>query len=355
MKTRTFLRLFLCIMTAMMLLTITPPTTHAAVVYLNSSVVISQLYGGAEGLNASYSSDYIELFNRGDAPVNLDGWSVQIASTDSDDWKVTPLSGVVAPGRYYLVQQGESGDGASLPTPNAEGTNPLDADGGKVALVRTTVLLTESCPADGLELADLVGYGDESCAEADPAVYMGATEALARRGAGCTESDNNANDFALSIPNPHNLNAPAEECRGPIILVSYTTHNEREYIEIRWETSSEEDTRGFNLYRGTATTQDPVRINDAEIPAHGGTGQINSYDYPDYDVEDNITYYYVLEDIDINGVRNVTSFPGILRESPSAITLQGFDVSSMPANNSIALLAGIGITLAAGWVWRRRQ
>jgi hypothetical protein len=355
MKTRTILRLFISIVTAMVLLSGTVPTSHAAAIYLNSPVVISQLYGGAESLNASYSNDYIELFNRGDSPVNLEGWSLQVSGVGSSRWHPTPLNGTLAPGRYYLVQQGTGNGESDLPTPDAQGIASLDAEGGKVALVRTTDAITEACPEVGVVLADLVGYGDETCAEANPTEEMGATEALIRVGEGCTESDNNANDFTLSVPNPHNLAAPATNCLSPIVLVSYTTHNERDYIDIRWETSFEQETRGFNLYRGTDTTQSPVRINDVEIPAHGGSGQVNRYSYPDYDVEEYVMYFYVLEDIDINGNRNVTSFPGILREPPSSITLQGFEAFPAKIDPTVIFLTGMGITLAAGWVWRRRQ
>lgn len=354
MKTRTILRLILCIITAMVLFTGTTPTHAAETIYLRSPVVISQLYGGAEVLNSSYSSDYVELFNRGTATVNLDGWSVQIAESGSNRWKATPLSGTLAPGHYYLVQQGAEGQ-ADLPTPDAQGSTPLNVEVGKVALVRSTTLLTEECPVDGLEIADLVGYGEESCAEANPTHEMGATEALVRQGAGCRESDNNANDFTLAAPNPHNRAAPAEECRGPIVLVSFTTTNERDYIDIRWETSFEESTRGYNLYRGTDTIQSPVRINPAEIPAHGGTGQVALYSHEDYDVETYVTYYYYLEEVDISDVPTVVEVRSILRENPSSVTLAGMDVTSAPINGGVIIATLVGMSLAAGWVWRRRQ
>lgn len=355
MITRPILRLFILIVTAMMLFAGTTPTSHAAtVVFMDSPVVISQLYGGAEGINATFSNDYVELFNRGSEAINLSGWSVQTAPVGSTTWQSTPLSGTIEPGHYYLVQQGGTAGASNLPTPDSYGTTSLNAEGGKVALVRTTNLLSDHCPADTPTLADLVGYGDAVCAEVTATGRMGLADALLRRGNGCIESDNNANDFTLGIPNPHNHNAPAETCRGPVILVDYSTHNEREYIDIRWETSFEGETRGFNIYRGTDTVQNAIRINEVEIPAHGGNGQINRYSFPDYNVQTNVTYYYTLEDIDVNGNRYLTTFAPILRENPSAVTLQTLNVTTAPTSNGLLLLTGMGLLLAAGWVWRQR-
>ena len=46
----------------------------------SDGVVISQVYGGGGNAGASFTHDFIELFNRGTAPVVLDGMSVQYAS-----------------------------------------------------------------------------------------------------------------------------------------------------------------------------------------------------------------------------------------------------------------------------------
>src|SRR5215211_3771353 len=49
-----------------------PPPSQA----LSSGVVISQVYGN-DGTNVLF--DYVELFNRGDTPVDITGWSIQVA------------------------------------------------------------------------------------------------------------------------------------------------------------------------------------------------------------------------------------------------------------------------------------
>src|SRR2546425_9442782 len=43
-------------------------------------LVISQVYGGGGNTGATYTNDFIEIFNRGTAPVSLSGKSLQYAS-----------------------------------------------------------------------------------------------------------------------------------------------------------------------------------------------------------------------------------------------------------------------------------
>ena len=93
-----------------------------------SNVVISQVYGGGGNAGATYRNDFIELFNRGTSTVNLTGWSVQYASATGTSWAVTPLSGSIAPGQYFLVQEAAgTGGTVNLPTPNVTGTIAMGA------------------------------------------------------------------------------------------------------------------------------------------------------------------------------------------------------------------------------------
>ena len=91
---------------------------------VSPDVVISQVYGGGGNSGATYKNDFIELFNRGTAPVSLNGWSVQYASSTGTTWSKTILTNVVLqPGQYYLVQEAVgTGGTVNLPTPDATGT-----------------------------------------------------------------------------------------------------------------------------------------------------------------------------------------------------------------------------------------
>ena len=92
----------------------------------SSDVVISQLYAGGGNSGATYTNDFVELLNRGSSSVDLSGWTVQYATAAGTTWQVTPLSGTVQPGRYFLVQLASAAAvGAALPTPDATGTTKI--------------------------------------------------------------------------------------------------------------------------------------------------------------------------------------------------------------------------------------
>ncbi len=178
------------------------------------NVVISQVYGGGGNAGATYKNDFIELFNRGSSPVSLTGWSVQYASTAGTTWQATTLSGSIAPGQYYLVQEAAGAGGtASLPAPDATGSIAMSATGAKVALVNSTAALSGACPS--ASVIDLVGYDGATCFEGGAAApALTNTTAALRASGGCTDTDNNAADFAAGAPAPRNSASPLNVCGG---------------------------------------------------------------------------------------------------------------------------------------------
>src|SRR6185369_6028876 len=83
-----------------------PPPTPS-----NSTVVISQLYGAGGNGGATYQNDYVELYNRGAAPVDLSGWSLQYAGATGSGWDFSkqPLGGTIGVGEYLLVSLASGG------------------------------------------------------------------------------------------------------------------------------------------------------------------------------------------------------------------------------------------------------
>jgi uncharacterized protein len=174
-------------------------------------IVISQIYGGGGNAGALYRDDFIELYNRGSVPVSVTGWSVQYASSGGSSWQATALNGTIDPGRYYLVQEAAgTGGTVALPTPDAFGTIAMAATAGKVALVRSTTLLTGTgCPFDA-SVADFLGFGGANCSEGNPAPGLTNTTAAQRKGGGTIDGDNNLEDFLTGAPAPRNsATAPA--------------------------------------------------------------------------------------------------------------------------------------------------
>jgi uncharacterized protein (TIGR03437 family) len=181
-------------------------------------IVISQVFGGGGNSGAPFRNDFIEIFNAGTAPVNLNGWSVQYASATASTWSVTPLTPVtLSPGQYYLIQESSGGsNGAALPAPDATGTIAMAAGSGKVVLIKSSTALTGACPGDP-NIVDLVGYGNTAnCFKGSaPAPAPSNINAILRAAAGCTDTRNNVADFALGPPNPRNTNFLPRICSNP--------------------------------------------------------------------------------------------------------------------------------------------
>src|SRR3954469_12809795 len=183
-----------------------------------SGVVVSQIYGGGGNAGALFRNDYVELFNGGAGAADVSGWTIQYATSAGTSWQATPLSGSIASGHYYLVQLASGGTaGGALPAADATGTTNLAATSGKVALVRGTAALTcgataGSCSATPL-VEDLDGYGDATDFEGlGTAAAPSNTDAALRAGAGCTDTGDNASDFAAAAAAPRNSASAAHAC-----------------------------------------------------------------------------------------------------------------------------------------------
>jgi hypothetical protein len=195
-----------------------------------SDIVISQVSGGGGNAGAPYKADYIELFNRGSAPVTMDAWSVQYASATGNTWQRTDINKVtLQPGQYFLIQEatGANTSATSLPTADLTGTLALSSTAGKVALVRNQTALTIANPTQATaNVADLVGFGGTATGfeGAGPTPAPSNTTAVLRKAGGCTDSDNNNTDFDAGSLTPRNTSSALNSCGGapstPVIVAS---------------------------------------------------------------------------------------------------------------------------------------
>ena len=180
------------------------------------SVVISQIYGGGGNAGATYTHDFVELFNRGNAAVSINGWSVQYAAAVGTTWQVHALPSVsISPGQYFLIQLNSTAAvGSPLPSPDHTGSVNLAAGSGKVALVSSTTPLAGACPPGGGSIVDFVGYGaTANCFEGSaPAPTPSATVSVQRGNFGCNDINNNTADFIALAVAPRNSASPINEC-----------------------------------------------------------------------------------------------------------------------------------------------
>lgn len=86
-----------------------------------------------------------------------------------------------------------------------------------------------------------------------------------------------------------------------ITLASLTAKAGVGAVKLEWETGTEVDNAGFNLYRATAPGGPFTKVNAALIAAEGDPVAGASYSFLDQRLLP-ATYYYKLEDVDFNGV-----------------------------------------------------
>jgi predicted extracellular nuclease len=183
-----------------------------AVLASPSGVVISQVYGGGGNSGAVYKQDFIELFNAGSAAVAIGGWSVQYASAAGTSWQTTaiPAGVTLQPGQYYLVRQAAGTGGTLDVDADLSGSIAMSGTTGKVALSKTTAAYSGANPA----AEDIISWGSANATEGTPAAVLTNTTAHLRAANGCTDTDNNAADFAAGTPAPRNSSAPLNACGG---------------------------------------------------------------------------------------------------------------------------------------------
>ncbi|MEI6126720.1 MAG: choice-of-anchor Q domain-containing protein [Pseudomonadota bacterium] len=101
-----------------------------------------------------------------------------------------------------------------------------------------------------------------------------------------------------------------------ISLSDFSATPQSGIVILNWSTASEIDNAGFNLYRSTSENGEYVKINEDLIPAQGSATQGASYDFMDVGLQNRKTYFYKLEDIDLNGTTTmhepVSAMPRLL-------------------------------------------
>ena len=155
-------------------------------------LVIAEVYGSGGLTGASYTNDYVVLYNPSNFGQDLSTWSLQYTDATNTTWTVTNLNGTVAPHSYYLIQLHSSGTfGNPLPTPNLIGTTNIRQVSGKLAIVRTQTILSGANPITSrTDIADFVGWGTTATG------FEGSAAAIAAGGGARSirRKDNNGNN-----------------------------------------------------------------------------------------------------------------------------------------------------------------
>lgn len=225
----------------------------------NAQVVISQVYGGGGNTGAQYTHDFVELFNRGTASVDVSGWSVQYASATGTAWQVSsiPASTSIAPGKYFLIKLAGSTVGVALPTPDLDvTTSPINMSGtaGKVALVNSATALAGTTLTVGTYV-DMVGFGPTATYyEGTAAVaILSNTTAAIRLNGGCTDNNANNTDFTVGAPAPRNSATAASICSTAPNIAITSPVNATIYNPLTTSVTVNVSVSNFTVANGTGT------------------------------------------------------------------------------------------------------
>jgi hypothetical protein len=141
-------------------------------------------------------------------------------------------------------------------------------------------------------------------------------------------------------------------------LAGFSAEGQADRVLVSWETVSEMGNLGFNLWRGMSPDGPDTQLNASLIPSQApGSTQGFSYQWIDQaDLVPGATYYYWLEDIDLNGIVTRHGPVSATLAAPTAVTLGGLSASPAAAATLSwglpALLTALGA--AAALTWRSR-
>ncbi|HEV2798177.1 MAG TPA: ExeM/NucH family extracellular endonuclease, partial [Nocardioides sp.] len=198
-----------------------------------TGLVISEVYGGGGNAGATFTHDFIELFNPTASAISVTGWTVQYRSAAGTSVQSTELTGSVPAGGHYLVQEASTAAvGSALPTPDATGSIQMSGSNGVVLLANNTTQVTavgnlaaNATPAPPPNLVDMVGFGTTptSFETANTGVALTSSTSASRNAAGA-DTDNNAADFTEGTPVPQNSGAATGPTVGTVSDKSFVVN-----------------------------------------------------------------------------------------------------------------------------------
>ena len=148
-------------------------------------------------------------------------------------------------------------------------------------------------------------------------------------------------------------------CAVPLAvdLASFTAEATAEGATLAWETVSETDNAGFNVYRADSEAGPWTQVNAELIPAlTPGSAQGNTYTWTDAAPAAG-TIWYMLEDVALDGTATQHAPVSVTAAAPSAepnavsMTAFGAAGGAMPA---LGGLAGLALAVLAGVARKRR-
>ncbi|MEZ4768650.1 MAG: hypothetical protein R2844_09520 [Caldilineales bacterium] len=132
-----------------------------------------------------------------------------------------------------------------------------------------------------------------------------------------------------------------------ITLADFGAEQAGDHVLVTWETASELDNQGFNLYRSTSDAAPETQLNDVLIPSQA-PGSASGYVYTWEDRRDlasGATYYYWLEDVSLSGATTLHGPVSTTYSGPTAVTLSDLQTETGSAPGRLAAVVALALLL----------
>ena len=137
-------------------------------------------------------------------------------------------------------------------------------------------------------------------------------------------------------------------------LADFAAQAVADHILLTWETVSEIDNSGFNLYR-SASAAAPGELL-AYVPSQApGSTQGASYSFDDTQVTAGQTWYYWLEDADLSGAATLHGPVSATLQAPTAVTVTSLGAETAGSSSGLAAFGAALAAAMAGLVVGRRR
>lgn len=140
-----------------------------------------------------------------------------------------------------------------------------------------------------------------------------------------------------------------------VTLADFSAAGQSDHILVTWETVSEIDNAGFELYRATSADWGSA-LRLAAVPSQGpGSNQGFVYSYQDFTAQPGQVYWYWLVDIDLSGATSQHGPVSARLQTPTAVTLaqlEATSASATPVWPGVMALLALGVLLAGVLVRR---
>ena len=293
-----------------------PPVSTETPVAAAGDIMISEIMVDTNG---GRLPQWIELANVNSGPVVLNGWSVSIVNPPGDPAGVSniPLDGLEVPAdQVLLIVSGEGRQSAQ----HINADRVVNAD--RALMNESNFRVTLLPPAGEGDIAGNFSEGPDTWEL--PKAETGRSS-LERRGESGTDPDG----WKLSRISPlayvvtfygaaNDIGTPGRHGVGgalPVELSMFTAWRDRltGEIELRWETASELNNAGFHIQRSETRNGTFTQITSTLIPGAGTTSEKQTYTYADTSAKPNAVYYYQIEEVTLNGERQVLTTPHRLK------------------------------------------